>query len=101
MFQNRSTDKKYEVSDNSDLGWTLKLPLPGIDKSDISIESVNQNTIKVSVINGNTWVKKSDRLFNLPASSDINGISADFNNGILSIDIPKIKDEVSKKIKIK
>ena len=101
MFNQKLDDKKYEVSDNEDLGWLLKLPLPGIEKSDISIETPNQRSIKVSVLNGNSWVKKSDRIFSLPDLSDIDNISADFKNGVLVIDIPSLKNESSKKIKIK
>jgi HSP20 family protein len=103
MFNQKLDDKKYEVSDNEDLGWLLKLPLPGIEKSDINIETTNKNSIKISIINGNTWVKKSDRLFTLPDNADSNNISADFKNGVLVIDIPKIKikNPDSKKITIK
>jgi HSP20 family molecular chaperone IbpA len=103
MFNQKLDDKKYEVSDNEDLGWLLKLPLPGIEKSDINIETTNKNSIKISIINGNTWVKKSDRLFTLPDNADGNNISADFKNGVLVIDIPKIKikNPDSKKITIK
>lgn len=100
MFNQKSDERRYESS-KSDLGWVLKLPLPGIEKSDISIETPNQRSIKVSVLNGNSWVKKSDRTFSLPDLSDIDNISADFKNGVLVIDIPSLKNETSKKIKIK
>jgi len=100
MFNQKYEEKRYESSSN-DLGWTLKLPLPGIEKSDISIETPNQRSITVSVLNGNTWVKKSNRSFSLPDSADIDNISADFKNGVLVIDIPAVKSDVSKKIKIK
>lgn len=101
MFNQRSLDKKYDVSDNGDLGWLLKLPLPGIEKSDINIEALNQKSIKVSVLNGNSWIKKSDRIFSLPDLSDVDRISADFKNGVLEISIPRVDGETSKKIKIK
>jgi HSP20 family protein len=100
MFNQKYEEKRYESSSN-DLGWTLKLPLPGIEKSDISIETPNQRSITVSVLNGNTWVKKSNRSFSLPDSADTDNISADFKNGVLVIDIPAVKSDVSKKIKIK
>ena len=100
MFNQKSDERRYE-STNNELGWVLKLPLPGIEKSDISIETPNQRSIKISILNGNSWVKKSDRTFSLPDLSDIDNISADFKNGVLVIDIPSLKNESSKKIKIK
>lgn len=101
MFSQRSLDKKYEVSDKGELGWLLKLPLPGIEKSNVSIEAVNQKSIKISVLEGNSWVKKSDRIFTLPELSDTDNISADLKNGILEISIPRADAEASRKIKIK
>jgi HSP20 family molecular chaperone IbpA len=100
MFNQKSDERRYE-STNNELGWVLKLPLPGIEKSDINIETPNQRSIKISILNGNSWVKKSDRTFSLPDLSDIDNISADFKNGVLVIDIPSLKNESSKKIKIK
>ncbi len=91
---------------------TLKMEAPGIDSNDIEIR-VDGNTLTVS---GERRLEKEEkkenfrrversygsfiRSFTLPYSADTNKIEANFNNGVLQIDVPKRSESRGRQIKI-
>lgn len=92
--------------------YTLMLDLPGIKKDEIKIE-VRDNTLFIS--GERTREKKSDgevtrferyfgrfeRSLSLPKSVDTENISANYLDGVLTLDIPKIAEASTKRIEVK
>ncbi|MBK8956044.1 MAG: Hsp20/alpha crystallin family protein [Saprospiraceae bacterium] len=88
--------------------YTLEMAVPGMEKSDFKI-SVDDRTMTISC-EKKTEEKEEDkgkmkrreynfskfsRSFTLPSGADVQKIGAAYNNGILSIHIPKMELEVS------
>jgi HSP20 family protein len=92
----------------------LSFELPGFSKEDIDI-SLEDNELVVSAEhkeereeNGSKWLRKEIstgiyvRRLSLPDNINANKISAESNNGILTVSIPKVpKEETVKKITVK
>lgn len=95
--------------------FDLEIAAPGMDKKDFKV-SINDNILTISSEKedeskeeGKNYARKEfvygafSRSFTLPETIDIDKIKAEYNNGILSIKLPK-KDEakmnVGKEIKI-
>ena len=88
--------------------WLLEFDLPLVNKKDISVTLHNNNTITVEAklketyIESNLGYKKEFRYFKksltLPGKIDQKKIKAKFENGRLTIKIPKIR--TGNKIKI-
>jgi len=104
---------KFEVL-NTDNSYRIRADLPGMIKNDVNIEVVN-NTLKISGERVNDTAESNDynyselsygefsRTFNLPDDVKDNEIKASMKDGVLALEIPRvkpIKPEV-KKIKIK
>ena len=104
---------KFEVL-NTDNSYRIRADLPGMIKNDVNIEVAN-NTLKISGERVNDIVESNDynyselsygkfsRTFNLPDDVKDNEIKASMKDGVLALEIPRvkpIKPEV-KKIKIK
>ena len=89
--------------------YILSIALPGVDKKDVSINiEKNKLTIK-SNVEENTETKyrlrefnyaKFERAFTLSEDADTDNISAKFEQGILSITIPTIKEAGPTEVKI-
>lgn len=91
---------------------TLKMEAPGINSDDIDIR-VDGNVLTVS---GERRLEKEEkkenfrrversygsftRSFTLPYAADTNKIEANFDNGVLQIDVPKRAESRGKQIKI-
>lgn len=87
--------------------YTLEMAVPGMEKSDFKI-SVEERNITISAQKSsetkddeNGKLRRSEynfskfsRSFTLPALADVQKIGAAYNNGILSIHIPKLEIEV-------
>jgi HSP20 family protein len=103
----RETDKTYE----------MELAAPGLNKEDFNI-SVSGNTLTVSLEEKEEnkdedrdkgWVRQEysyrgfTRSFNLGDEVDVNGITAEYTNGILHLSLPKKEgtQRLSRQIKIK
>ena len=93
--------------------YALEFDLPGFTRDDIKV-SVNDGVLKVSGERTRN-VEKDDRYyryferpkgefsrsFKLPDSIDKSGVSADCNNGLLSISLPKKEESRPKAIDVK
>ncbi len=94
----------------SDDGFRVELAAPGLDKKDFKIE-VENNVLKVSSQKEEKKEEKADdggyskrefsyqsfqRAFTLPETVDADKIEAAYNDGILSLHIPK-KEEAKEK----
>ncbi|HEX5330457.1 Hsp20/alpha crystallin family protein [Sulfuricurvum sp.] len=93
----------------SDKAYLINIDLPGMDKKDISIETINNRLVisgeRKEESEGKEGSKKSYRQFNqsfsLPDDANLEAISATSTNGVLKITVPKTGKKVSKKIEIK
>lgn len=99
----------YDIIENDD-EYVLELMLPGFNKEDISI-NIEKDILK---INGERKLNEKknynskgsffgefNKVFNLPENVNSDKIDASFENGILSIKIPKDeKKKLSKTIEI-
>ncbi len=99
----------YENSDN----FTLKIDLPGIKKEDVKISFTNgklnisgeriqeAETKEAKCHHIEKSYGKYFRSFNLPELIQAEKINAEFNNGQLTITIPKAEEAKPKEIEIK
>ncbi|MAZ55721.1 MAG: hypothetical protein CMP54_01805 [Flavobacteriales bacterium] len=96
-------DYNYSYDDDN---YYIELALPGLDKKDININIV-ENYLCLSheskeKENSSLWVKSFNKRIKLPSNINLENISAQLKNGILSIIIERIKKESTiKKITIK
>ena len=90
--------------------YILSIALPGVDKNDVNINiEKNKLTIKSEVDESNESkyrlrefnYAKFERSFTLSDDADIDNISAKFDQGILSISIPTLKEAGPIEVKIK
>lgn len=95
--------------------FEVTVELPGMDKGDFDI-SLNDNILTISgerIIkerddnNGRTYHRiesrygRFSRSLPLPDVADLDKIEATYENGVLAITIPKLKERAGRKIKIK
>jgi HSP20 family protein len=93
----------------TDKAYLINIDLPGMDKKDISIETINNRLVisgeRKEESEGKEGSKKSYRQFNqsfsLPNDANLEAISATSTNGVLKITVPKTGKKVSKKIEIR
>ena len=107
-----SFDPAIDIQENGDK-FELTAELPGIDKEDVNI-SINDDVLTISGEKKST-VKKEDaqcyrsermfgkfeRSFRLPDEVDQDNIEANYENGILRLDIPKSEESKPKEREIK
>ncbi len=83
-------------------GWSIELDLPGIDKKDVQIrlerdvltiagerKGAEHNDSRSSSDRSERWFGRFSRSFVLPRAADADQIVAKFDNGVLSIQVPK------------
>ena len=120
-FFEKGSYPKCDIVDYKDK-VRIELEIPGVDKSDISIEMKPVNGTKQLIISGKKASKTEDketkqfirrelkrsafqRSFDIHDSLVSDNINAEFKNGILLVDIPKKEPgkekEISTKIEIK
>lgn len=92
-------------------GFTVEIIIPGIKKEDVAI-SIEQNKLVVSykheyIVEENiTYLKREfetkdfKRSFSLPNNINVEGINASYDEGILSVVLPKNSNQERKKIEI-
>ncbi len=114
---NRPLDHQKDFSPACDITETkshfiVNVDLPGVKKSDVNIE-VNNGILTISgerrnELNQNDGAESYyertygtyKRSFNLPESVDPESIEANFENGVLSVALPKAKAKQARKIEI-
>lgn len=93
-----------------EFAYHVDVDLPGVKKEDIKVD-LNKGILTISgerktkeevkqedYYKIETYFGKFSRSFTLPDNVDIENIEAKSDNGVLEIVIPKLKDDVSKKI---
>ena len=94
--------RNYNINED-DKGYTIEMDMPGVKKSDLEI-GVKENILSIyaerkKVIKGEEGdkeevVSKYEQSFNISDKSiDVDNISANFENGVLTLTLPK-KEEV-------
>ena len=98
----------YEKDDH----FVIKAELPGVDKKDIAIDLKDrvltlsgERSYENEVKEENYYRRersygKFQRVFTLPADVDSDKIKADFNDGLLQIEVPKPEEQKPKKVTI-
>lgn len=101
---NSSGSFKTDIKENPE-GYVVHAELPGVNKEDINID-YNNNYLTISAIKNNEFEEKKDNYIRRERSYgsvsrgfyinnvDKNSIKAKFDNGVLSIELPK-KDLIS------
>lgn len=99
-----------EITDDGE-GYILKADLPGLDKNDIEI-NVNDGLLVLAGERKRPQPKEKafyrsevtygtfSRTFRLGAEINADGIKAEFNNGVLTITLPKAEEVKPKQIQI-
>ncbi len=91
----------------SDKGFSLEIAAPGIDKKDFQL-NVEDRVLTVSYEHKEENEEKNDdtkylrrefssqsfrKTYTLPEGVDVDKIGATYSNGILTVDIPKVKEK--------
>jgi HSP20 family protein len=90
----------------------IKAELPGLDKKDVSLDLQNgvltlkgERKHENEVKEGNFYRREMSygkfvRSFSLPADVDADKIKAEFQNGLLTVEVPKPEEHKPKQIKV-
>jgi|GEM_PF-6620640 len=82
---------------------TIQLDMPGVAQENIDVQ-FEQGALQVSALRGGTADRSSvryERSFRLGDTIDVNGITANYNQGVLSIRLPKCESARQRKIQVK
>jgi HSP20 family protein len=97
----------YETAE----GYTLQLPMPGVKPEDVEI-TVRQDTVnvkwesKMQIPEGATahWnylqSGQYQQSFTLPSAVDADRVQAHYNDGILTLSLPKVEQAKTRTIKV-
>jgi len=112
------TQRRTPPMDIADMGdrYEMRLEMPGIPKDNINIE-VTPNTIEISAEHkeskeekNKNWLRRERsnmsyyRALELPEELKTDNVDAEFNDGILTVKLPKVEpkpEHTPKKVKIK
>jgi len=97
----------------SDQGYTVQAEVPGVGKNDIHV-SVEGNTVTLSaevkqedaqtqdqkVLRSERYYGAVSRSFQLPAELDADAAKAKYDNGVLTLTLPKKKSGASQRLTI-
>ena len=105
FFENEFENTNYVPATNikeSDNAYELNILIPGFKKDQVNIE-VNDNVLTISASletrsEEEDWrkeysIESFSRSFQLPKTVNLEAIKAEQNDGILRIEIPKMKEE--------
>jgi len=98
-----SLSPRYEVEEKED-GYLLSLEVPGVKKEDIHIETKG----KTLTFTANRKVAKKGETsevayrasFEVPEAVTFEGVEASYQDGILTVALPKVKEAKAQTIKI-
>jgi len=93
----KSTSSNYFM-DEDEKKYLLYLDMPGVKKEDLKIEVKDSNLVILGESKERS--RKYNRVFNLPNFADIDNIEADLVDGVLKVNIPKLKEK-AKLVRIK
>ena len=88
MFSNSVTSR---VTKTEEGGFNIALSVPGVNKQDVKI-LVEKGILSVHYLrpeNSDSFVDTFKREWRLDKDSDLNGITAHFNNGVLTVSVPR------------
>jgi HSP20 family protein len=101
-----------DVSEN-DEGYVVKASVPGINPEDVDITFDDDVlTIKGEIVNESEqeeenfhirerWYGSFGRSLRFPTNVDADSIEASYENGILTLNVPKVEEEQPKRIEVK
>ena len=89
----------YRKTSDED-GWKIEIPFPGSKKDDVKI-SIKEKNLTIENVSNNPWILEKNFTFILPHDSTPDGISAEMENGLLTVYIRKNKSKEDVVIKIK
>ncbi len=102
---------RVELSENKS-AYVVSADLPGIAKEDVTINfennvlTISGERVEAKEDEGTTYFRSErvygsfSRSFTFPKGIDVNNIHAAFENGVLTISIPKSKEVMPRKIEI-
>lgn len=115
VLSNRTSSMPAVNIREDEVNYFLELAVPGIDKKDLKID-INEDVLTISSENKTETEESKDgykrkefsfssfcRSFNIPANANRDKIVANYNDGILSIGLPKQeveKNKISRQIEI-
>ena len=106
-MRNIESRSPYVDIKETDINYTISADIPGFNKSELNLTLNN----KILTISGKQVINESNsekfvyrerrtgsfkRSFNIPKNINLDEISATIENGILLINLPKVKDEIKK-----
>lgn len=80
------------VSKAEDGSYSFRVSVPGVNKEEVKV-SVEKSVLTISYIRpqgSDSFVDSFKREWRLDKDSDINGITAHFNNGVLTVSVPRL-----------
>ena len=107
LFKNAGFDSDFisnqvmnYMVEESEGGYLLEIPVPGLSKEDVKIE-IDSNKIKINLEKDKSkWILKKDYAFIAKRGIDLEGIEAKVENGVLKIQMPNLSS-ASKTIEVK
>lgn len=99
-LENNKSSKGYDMTQSEDR-WSLEIPFPGFEKDQIEITLSESGKMIIESEKQNKWTGTKKLEFKLSEFADVSSISAEMENGVLKIVVPKRKTTEKKTIKIK
>jgi len=108
VFNSRNDSMPAVNIREDEKSYTLDLAVPGIDKKDLNIDVKDDvltisSELKSETENSTNGFKRKEfsyssfcRSFQIPENVDQNKIGANYKDGILSVDLPKLKEDTTK-----
>ena len=97
---------------NAEDHFVLKVQLPGLEAKDIEIEATRDSVMLKGTIRQNSENEKNNRRYSefyygtfqrtvkLPIAIQNERVQADFQNGILTLTLPKVEEAVNRVVKV-
>jgi HSP20 family protein len=104
-FSSMNTNSVSNYYNENEKEYYLTMDIPGMSKDDIEV-TFDSNRLKISGQRKSDKYDayeygKMERTFNVPNNVETNKISANVDNGVLKVLLPKAKSSLGRKITIK